>query len=87
MFLHIGSDINVKKEDIIGIFELDGKITPEITKEFLKEAQKNNSIESAGTDLPKSFVVIKDVKSKSGMKIYLSHISVASLIKRCELPF
>ena len=84
MYLHIGSDINVRKEDIIGIFELDGKITPEITKEFLKTAQNEGKLESAGYDLPKSFII---VKSENGEKIYFSHIAVASLIKRCSLPF
>ena len=84
MYLHIGSDINVKKEDLIGIFELDGKITPEVTKEFLKYAQEKKILESTGYDLPKSFIIVKNEK---GEKIYFSHISVASLIKRCELPF
>lgn len=87
MYLHIGSDINVRKEDIVGIFELDGKITPEITKEFLKNAQEKGLLESAGYDLPKSFIIVKDEKSKNGEKIYFSHIAVASLVKRSDMPF
>lgn len=84
MYLHIGSDINVKKEDVIGIFELDGKITPDITKEFLKFSQKKGIIESAGEDLPKSFIITENGKKEE--KVYFSHIAVSSLLKRSEKP-
>lgn len=81
MYLHIGNDIIVKKEDIVGIFELDGKMTTELTKDFLKKIQKEGKLESAGDDLPKSFVITSE------NKVYFSHISVSSLMKRCDLPF
>ena len=84
MYLHLGADTIVKKSDIVGIFELDGKVTTDITGEFLKKAQKEGKIESAGYDLPKSFVI---VKTTEGEKIYFSHIAVSSLLKRSELPF
>ena len=58
MFIHIGSGKSVKKSDLIGIFDIDGKITPEITANFLKKAQKEGKVDSAGEDLPKSFVLV-----------------------------
>lgn len=84
MYLHIGSDINLKKEDVIGIFELDGKITPDITKEFLKFSQKKGIIKSAGEDLPKSFILTENEKKEEN--VYFSHIAVSSLLKRSEKP-
>ena len=84
MYLHIGNDIIIKKSDIVGIFELDGKVTTEQTKDFLNRAQKRDELKSAGYDLPKSFVLVRE---EGGEKVYLSHISVSSLIKRCDLPF
>lgn len=84
MYLHLGADVIVRKSEIVGIFELDGKITPPLTAEFLKDAEKNGRAESVGFDLPKSFVI---VKTKDGEKVYFSPIAVASLLKRCELPF
>ena len=84
MFLHIGNDIMIKKSDIVGIFELDGKLTTKETKDFLNRAQEKRELESAGYDLPKSFIIVKD---EEGEKVYLSHISVSSLLKRCDLPF
>ena len=84
MYLHLGNDLIIKKTDIVGIFELDGKITTKETKKYLKEAEKEKRLESAGYDLPKSFVI---TDGENGERVYLSHISVASLIKRCDLPF
>ena len=84
MYLHLGNDCIVKKEDIVGIFELDGKITTKETKAYLKEAQKRGKLISVGNDLPKSFVITKEGDEE---KIYFSHISVSSLLNRCSLPF
>ena len=84
MYLHIGNNIILKKSEIIGIFELDGKITTKETRDYLLKAQKENKLESAGFDLPKSFVV---TNGENGEKIYFSHISVSSLLKRCDFSF
>lgn len=81
MYLHIGNNIIIKKEDIVGIFELDGKMTTKLTKDFLNNLQKEGNLESAGEDLPKSFIITSE------KKVYFSHISVSSLMKRCDLPF
>lgn len=81
MYLHIGNNIIIKKEDIVGIFELDGKMTTKLTKDFLNNLQKEGKLESAGEDLPKSFIITSE------KKVYFSHISVSSLMKRCDLPF
>ncbi len=84
MYLHLGADVIVRKSDIVGIFELDGKITPPLTAAYLKKAEKEGKAESVGFDLPKSFVI---VRTKNGEKVYFSPIAVSSLLKRCELPF
>ncbi|MBR6917427.1 MAG: DUF370 domain-containing protein [Clostridia bacterium] len=84
MYLHIGNNVIIKKSDIVGIFELDGKITTEETKKYLLSAQNAGRLVSAGDDLPKSFIIAKE---DDGETVYLSHISISSLIKRCDLPF
>lgn len=84
MYLHLGADVIVKKSDVVGIFELDGKITPEVTAAYLKNAEKNGRAQSVGFDLPKSFII---VKNEDGERVYFSPIAVSSLLKRCELPF
>ncbi len=84
MYLHLGSDVIIKKADIVGIFELDGNVTSTGVKEYLKTAEKSGCLVSAGYDLPKSFVIVKNGEMET---VYLSHISVSSLVKRCALPF
>ena len=84
MYLHIGNNIVIKKSEIVGIFELDGKITTEGTKKYLNTMQKNGKLEVAGYDLPKSYII---TDGEEGEKVYLSHISVSSLLKRCDLAF
>ena len=74
----------IKKSDIVGIFELDGKMTSSGVRDYLRTAEKKGDLISAGYDLPKSFVIVKNGDKET---VYLSHISVSSLIKRCALPF
>lgn len=83
MFLHAGENVTVRKKDIIGIFDMDNTVTPKITKEFLKVAQKNGEIAVAGCDLPKSFIITSDSKKQ---KVILSHISAKTLAARAEIP-
>ena len=57
MYLHAGAGTVVRGEDIIGIFDLDGKITTADTAAFLRRAEKDHVAELAGDDLPKCFLV------------------------------
>ena len=45
MFLHAGAGTVVRGEDIIGIFDLDGKITTSDTADFLRRAEKDGVAE------------------------------------------
>ena len=57
MYLHIGSGINVRKKDIIGIFDLDTSTISKISKNYINKNQKKGLIEYNDTDLPRSFIV------------------------------
>lgn len=57
MYIHIGAGKLVREKELIGIFDLDGAVTPEATADFLKNAERSESIEAAGFDLPRSFVL------------------------------
>lgn len=87
MLVHIGAGYLVRDSSVIGIFDLDGEMTPAITSEFLKKAQKREVTDAAGYDLPRSFVLCdggKDGKKcENSEKVILSHISSSSLYKRC----
>ncbi len=79
MLIHIGNGYLVRDRDVIGIFDLDGDVTPEITTGFLKKRQEAGECESAVLDLPRSFV-LEEVDGKQ--KIILSHISSTALAGR-----
>ena len=86
MFLHAGAGAVVRQKEIIGIFDLDGKITTKDTADFLRAAEKAGIAELAGKDLPKSFLLSCPQKGKPGRtRVIFSHISAGVLAKRGEM--
>ncbi len=79
MFIHLGKDVAVPIKSIIAIFDLDSTTVSKITKEFLTVAQEEGFIENISEDIPKSFIVTEQDKKS---RIYLSHISSVTLLKR-----
>ncbi len=91
MYINIGSNTLVRKKDIIGIFDLDTSSHEKDTRDFLKTAEKNGIVEVCGTDLPKSFVLVKKNKKEKGIRkkevnqqksVYLTTLSSASVAGR-----
>ena len=92
MFLHIGRDMIVRFDDIVGIFDIETATTSKITREYLNASPKKKIV-SVTDELPKSFVVcgsnhcggLNSKKSdKNNTKVYISQISSATLKKRLE---
>ncbi|MBE6729240.1 MAG: DUF370 domain-containing protein [Ruminococcaceae bacterium] len=82
MYIHLGQDTVVKKSDIIGIFDMDNTTVSKRTRDFLNKAEKKGRVVNVSFELPKSFVVCK--KEKENFIIYISQLSSATLLKRCE---
>ena len=59
MFIHIGGDIVIKSEDIVGILEIENTSTSKITKEYFRKNGKN-VINISSEDLPRSFIITKE---------------------------
>ena len=81
MYVHLGSKKSVPERYIVGIFDLDGEVTPKITAEFLSAAERANIVTSAGDDIPRSFVLCAD---KKGEEVVLSHISAGTIGERAS---
>lgn len=79
MLIHIGNGYLVRERDVVGIFDLDGSVTPDITTDFLKKSEEKGECESAVLDLPRSFVL---EESDGKQKVILSHISSTALASR-----
>ena len=78
MYLHVGGNIVIHEDDIVGIFDLDNTTEGKWTKRLLSEAEREGRIVNAASDLPKSFVL-----SRLGM-VYLSQLSSATLKQRAD---
>lgn len=81
MYLHLGGDVAVKTDDIIGIFDMDNTTVSAKTRSFLKTAQKNGEISDVTDDLPKSFIVT-EISGKS--RVYISSLAARTLLKRAK---
>ncbi len=79
MYLHLGGDVVILKENIVGIFDLDTTTISKHTKKYLALAEKEGRVVNVSYELPKSFVVcIEDGKAK----VYINQISSQTLSKR-----
>lgn len=83
MYLHLGQDVVVPKDSIVGIFDLDNATSSHITREFLNRAEKAGEIVNIADDIPKSFVVCRDWETNK-TTIYLSQLASATLLRRSE---
>ena len=81
MYLHIGNGECIKIKDIVGIFDLDTATVSNNTKKYISKKQKENSVEYTDTDLPRSFVIVKNEKKE---KVKLSRISPGGLRQRID---
>jgi len=75
MYVHIGGGRTVRDREIIGCFDMDGKWDSEMTKDFLRRAERDGKTEMAGDDLPRTFVV-----TDGG--VIFTHISSVAVVQR-----
>jgi len=79
MFLHLGDNVVIPMNDIIGIFDIDSCMYSSATSQFLRLAEEDGFVVRINEETPKSMIVT-EVEKKS--KIYISPISSKTLSKR-----
>ena len=79
MFIHIGNDAVVRREDIIGVFDMDNTTVSRFSREFLANAQKSGRISDISDDLPKSYIV---TNYRGTSKVYIASVSSQTILKR-----
>ena len=77
MYLHLGNDISVPVNEIIGIFDIEKVTVQKYMNDYLSFCQKNGKIYYVSLDMPKSIVVCTDT-------VYISNVSCLTLRKRFE---
>jgi len=80
MFLFLGGDTTVRKDDVIGIFDIEECSVSRTTADFLNASQKRGDVVSVSDDMPKAFVVCTG-------KTYITNVSNGTLNKRCGEKF
>ncbi|MBO5338933.1 MAG: DUF370 domain-containing protein [Clostridia bacterium] len=75
MYIHIGNNKVVRKEDILGIFDLDSSTVSINTRKYLTKAQEEKRVITLGYELPKSFIIL------TNQEVYLSPFNTSSIIK------
>ncbi len=85
MYLHLGQEIVVDKDNILGIYDMDTTTVSKYTREFLNRAEREKRVFYVSPyELPKAFVIVKDEDVE---KIYVSPLSSQTLLKRSQLTF
>ena len=81
MYLHLGNDVVVRKDTIVGVFDLDNTSQSALTRRYLSSAERSGAvINAAGDELPKSFVVTLDDELTE--RVYISQLACSTLAKR-----
>ena len=82
MYLHLGQNVMVRNQDIIGVFDLDNTTWSFRTRRFLERAEQEGRAITVGDDLPRSFVLVRE---KCGPPlVYITQLTPVTLQKRIE---
>lgn len=79
MFLHIGNDVVLRSDDVIGVFDMDNTTISPKSREFLANAQKCNEVINICEDLPKSYII---TNYEGENRVYISSVSAQTIFKR-----
>lgn len=80
MYIHLGNNVMLPTDEIIGIFDLENTTISKRTRLFLEKAEKQKRVITVCYELPRSFVL--SGKNKKDSKVYISQISSTTLLKR-----
>ena len=80
MYLHLGQDVVVKTEQVVGIFDMENSTVSGITRQYLAKATKQGRVVNVSMEMPKTFIVCSGKEKE--ITVYISQISAATLRKR-----
>lgn len=79
MYLHLGNDAVVLKENVVGIFDLDTSTVSKHTRSYLAQAEREGRVVTVSGELPRSFVAAVE---DDNITVYISQLSSQTLLKR-----
>lgn len=85
MYLHLGQETVVDTKNIIGIYDMDTSTVSKWSRDFLTNAEKSGRVVNVSFELPKSFIVCRELKEgKETEIVYISPLSSQTLLKRTQ---
>ena len=82
MYLHLGQNVMIRNQDIIGVFDLDNTTWSFRTRRFLEQAEREGRVVTVGDDLTRSFVMSREGDAPS--LVHITQLTTATLQKRVE---
>jgi len=73
MYINIGNEKTIRSKDVVAVFDFDSSTVSVNTKRFLTKKQKEKKITTLGTDIPKSFILLRDDR------VYISQLSTSTI--------
>lgn len=80
MYIHIGNNVILRDDEIVGIFDMDTSTVKNTTVKYLSKMESQNKLISVSNELPKTFIVC--CSTDKGKKVYLSNLTSSTLVKR-----
>ncbi|MBD5084212.1 MAG: DUF370 domain-containing protein [Clostridiales bacterium] len=80
MYLHLGQNVMVRNQDVIGVFDLDNTTWSFRTRRFLERAEREGRVITVGNDLPRSFVLTQEGDNLP--MVYITALSCTALSAR-----
>ena len=62
MYLHIGSNKNIREKDIIGIFDIDNSTISHTTRHYLAKAEARGEVSAACEELPERLFFTRKIR-------------------------
>ncbi len=81
MYIHIGQNVVIPSDSVVGIFDIDNTTQSHITRAFLNGAENKGQIVNVSDDIPKSFILCIENGNRT---VYLSQLASSTLLKRSE---
>ena len=82
MYLHLGQNVMVRGQDVIGVFDLDNTTWSFRTRRFLERAEREGRVVAVGDDLPRSFVLTRE--GDGPPTVYITQLTSVTLQRRAE---
>lgn len=73
MYINIGNEKTIRSKDVVAVFDFDSSTVSVNTKRFLTKKQKEKKITTLGTDIPKSFILLRDDR------VYISQLNTSTI--------